>query len=189
MIPAPQSTNSDSAWGFHRGSGWAERTKNGAGRADTAGRARSNEGDIDATITLVNLVLCRHRCVPQGAAAAQIYEPVTARQLLQNPTRYLGYRIELTNAYCASIESGKYECTTSEPLVVRTGNVATPDSRKIMEEECGGLDTTELTPTCRFNLRFVPTTITSEQGSYKRGTKQVSAQLVVIRTESVMAGR
>ena len=144
MIPAPQSTNSDSAWGFHRGSGWAERTKNGAGRADTAGRARSNEGDIDATITLVNLVLCRHRCVPQGAAAAQIYEPVTARQLLQNPTRYLGYRIELTNAYCASIESGKYECTTSEPLVVRTGNVATPDSRKIMEEECGGLDTTEL---------------------------------------------
>ena len=40
----------------------------GSGRADAAGRARSNEGDIDrdidATITLVNLVFCRHRCVP-----------------------------------------------------------------------------------------------------------------------------
>ena len=106
----------------------------------------------------------------RGPAAAQTYEPVTARQLLQNPPRYLGHRIELTNAYCASVESGKYECTTSEPLVVRTGNVATPDSRKIMEEERGGLDTTELTPTCRFNLRFVPITITSEQGIYKHGT-------------------
>ena len=55
----------------------------------------------------------------RGPAAAQIYEPVTARQLLQNPTRYLGYRIELTNAYCASIESGKYECTTRACLQLR----------------------------------------------------------------------
>jgi len=70
----------------------------------------------------------------RGPAAAQTYEPVTARQLLQNPPRYLGHRIELTNAYCASIESGRYECTTSEPLVVHTDNVATPDSRKIMED-------------------------------------------------------
>jgi hypothetical protein len=52
-----------------------------------------------------------------GPAAAQTYEPVTARQLLQNSTRYLCHRVELTNAYCASVESGKYECTTSEPLV------------------------------------------------------------------------
>jgi hypothetical protein len=122
-------------------------------------------------------------------AAAQSYEPVTAAKLLQNPSSYIGRPIELTNAYCASADAGGYECTTTEPLIVRANTVATPQSRKIIDDECGGMDAIEQTPTCRFNLRFVPTAVTSEQGSYKRGSRQVPTRLIVIQTDSLVARR
>jgi hypothetical protein len=79
------------------------------------------------------------------------------RDLAAHPERYIGKEVAIHSAYCGSAgDKPGYECSTDGALYIHASALAPAAAKTKLDEECGGIDWLEKSPSCRVRIRFVP---------------------------------
>lgn len=91
---------------------------------------------------------------PFAAFAAE----VDPRMLAANPEAYTGPAVDLAVAYCGDGgDAGGYICSTTGSVFVRIEALTANAAKAKIDNDCGGIDWVERSPSCRFRLRFAAT--------------------------------
>jgi hypothetical protein len=114
------------------------------------------------------------------------FKNVSAHELVHSPDRYLNKRIKVSGVYCY-LDGTLYRCTTKEPLNILSSRIVPKLTKRMIDEQCGGLDAIEEAPSCRLVIRFVPRTISSTIDKHVRDGRLVPARITMIRTGRVVA--
>jgi hypothetical protein len=117
-----------------------------------------------------------------GPAQSQTvtFKPVSAETLLANPSAFLNQPVELLTQ-CLPAGAG-YLCVTETPLQVAVGRVPPDKMKAFVDRECRELIVDpEAESDCFIRLRFVPTTMSNRNGSYRRKGKDLPASLTVLK--------
>ena len=97
------------------------------------------------------VAVCASLPVPAMSADANL------RDLAAHPQQYIGREIDLGTVFCGNNgDQSAYMCSTSGAVFVSLGNLAQNKVKEKIDAECGGIDWTEKSPSCRFHLRFTP---------------------------------
>jgi hypothetical protein len=97
------------------------------------------------------VAVCAILPVPAMSADANL------RDLVAHPQQYVGHEVDLGVVFCGNNgDQSAYMCSTAGSVFVSLANLAPNKTKEKIDAECGGIDWTEKSPSCRFRLRFTP---------------------------------
>ena len=101
---------------------------------------------------ILTVVVCASLPVPAMSADANL------RDLVAHPQQYVGHEVDLGVVFCGNNgDQSAYMCSTAGAVFVSLRLISAPNKAKEkIDAECGGIDWTEKSPSCRFRLRFTP---------------------------------
>jgi hypothetical protein len=92
-------------------------------------------------------------CLPVPAMSAD----GNLRDLVAHPQQYVGHQVDLGMVFCGNNgDQSAYMCSTAGAVFVSLAGLAQNKVKAKIDAECGGIDWTEKSPSCRFRLRFTP---------------------------------
>jgi hypothetical protein len=102
-------------------------------------------------LAIWTVAVCVSLPVPAMSADANL------RDLAAHPQQYIAHEVDLGTVFCGNNgDQSAYMCSTSGNVFVDLAGLAQNKAKEKIDAECGGIDWTEKSPSCRFRLRFTP---------------------------------